>query len=279
MNQRKPSQFPAKVLLGVLGAILSAKALPLTAAAGTGPTAVGPYKVSVFAPAPPGLSNPDSITMVQGKIFVTYANGATPDGSSGSSTVVEFSTAGQVIRAYTVQGKNDGLKYNRYDRTLWALRNEDGNPALTILNPKTAVSSDLTFAAPPAHGGGYDDAAFLNGKIYITASNPTVDASGQNHFPSIVMAVRPRFAEGRSLWHPCHGQSGGRGSHLREQSGLAQSIGAIAPFEQRHCEPSDCGRHRLPDQSIGNHLRRGYQGQHHLRSQKRCVSGRRCLLS
>jgi len=41
-----------------------------------------------------------------------------------------------------------------------------------------------TFPAPP-HQGGYDDLYFLNGKAFIAASNPTLDASGNNVFPAI----------------------------------------------------------------------------------------------
>lgn len=185
MKEHKTSQLLAQLCLAALGATFTTLPLATTA---TAATAVGPYTVSVFATAPPGLSNPDSITMADGSVFVTYANSATADGSSGTSTIVQFSPTAQVLRTYTVHGKNDGLKYNPYERSLWALRDEDANPALTIINPETGVSRDLTFAAPPAHGGGYDDVAFLHGKIFISASNPTVDASGQNHFPSIVMA-------------------------------------------------------------------------------------------
>jgi hypothetical protein len=185
MKAHKTSKLIARLVPVIVGAVLATHALPSAMAAVTASTG---YTVSVFAPAPPGLSNPDSITMGDGSIFVTYANNATATGSSGSSTVVEFSTAGQVITNFTVQGKNDGLKFNPYDHKLWAVRNEDGNPALTLINPETGVSTDLTFATAPVHGGGYDDVAFLNGKIYITASNPTVDTNGQNHFPSIVKA-------------------------------------------------------------------------------------------
>jgi hypothetical protein len=39
---------------------------------------------------------------------------------------------------------------------------------------------------PPAHGGGYDDVVFLKGETFISASNPNVDANGQNNSPSIV---------------------------------------------------------------------------------------------
>jgi len=163
------------------------------------PTPSGPqYTVSVFAPPPPAalkLSNPDSITEAEGDIFVTYANASLPDGTSGSSTVVQYSPTGTMIRTYTIVGKNDGLKFNPYTRKIWALRNEDANPALTIIDPKTGKTTDYTYAQTPLHGGGYDDVVFLNGQVFISASNPTPlqpptpsTPNGQNIFPSIVKA-------------------------------------------------------------------------------------------
>jgi hypothetical protein len=175
-----------------LGSTLIVAASSLTANAQ--PVANGPYTVSVFAPPPVGLTNPDSITEALGDIFVTYANDSLPDGTKGTSTVVQYSPTGNMIRTYTIVGKNDGLKYNPYTQKIWALRNEDANPALTIIDPKTGVTTDYTYAQTPAHGGGYDDVVFLNGQTFISASNPTVQTptsttpNGQNIFPSVVKA-------------------------------------------------------------------------------------------
>ena len=127
----------AKAGLALLSASL---AVQMTAAIGqtnAGPTANGPYMVSVFAPPPAGLTNPDSITEGQGDIFVTYANATQPDGSGGTSTVVQYSPTAKMIRTYAIVGKNDGLKYDPATRRVWALRNQDANPALTIIDPKT----------------------------------------------------------------------------------------------------------------------------------------------
>ena len=159
------------------------------------PVAVPPYQVSVFAVAPPSLTNPDSITVAHGNVFVTYANATNPDGTGGNSNVVEFSPAGQMLTSYTIVGKNDGLKFDPETDTIWALRNEDSNPALTIIDLKTKQTTDYTYATLPAHGGGYDDVLFLNGKIYISASNPILQPptkkkpNGQNIYPSIVEAT------------------------------------------------------------------------------------------
>jgi hypothetical protein len=154
-----------------------------------GPSATPPYTVSVFAGPPAGLTNPDSITTANGKIYVVYANATNADGTGGFSTIVEYSPTGQNLGTFQVLGKADGLKYNPFDHKLWALRDEDSNPALTLIDPKSRTQTDYTYAQlPPVHGGGYDDVVFMEDETFISASNPNVDAKGQNNSPSIVKA-------------------------------------------------------------------------------------------
>jgi hypothetical protein len=148
------------------------------------PVASNGYSVSVFATAPAGFTEPDSIARVGDDIFVTYTNGAATDGSAGSSVVVRYDSAGTVLNQYAIAGRNDGLKFSPYDHRLWALSNEDANPILTLLDVETGATHVYTYEVPPVHGGGYDDVAFLGGKTYISASNPAV--TSQNTFPSIV---------------------------------------------------------------------------------------------
>jgi hypothetical protein len=152
------------------------------------PTVIGPYSLKVFAKGPAGSTKPDSITIDdQGDLWVSFTNGVLPDGSDGkSSTVVEYDQWGTILHTYSVRGSNDGLKFNPYDRTIWALRNQDANPALTIINPDHQSQTHYTFATPPAHGGGFDDIVFLRGKTYFSASNPTLNTQGHNPAPSIV---------------------------------------------------------------------------------------------
>ena len=69
---------------------------------------------------------------------------------------------------------------------IWAMQNEDANPNLVIIDPATQQQSLYSFAAPPAHGGGYDDIVFRNGKVYFSASNPALNP---NTAPAIVAAT------------------------------------------------------------------------------------------
>ncbi|MBV8276068.1 MAG: hypothetical protein JO170_12535 [Verrucomicrobia bacterium] len=160
------------------------------------PVANPPYSVSVFAPPPANLTNPDSITTAKGKIFVVYANSTNADGTGGNSTIAEYDPSGKMLRTFEVVGKADGLKFNPFDNRLWALRNEDSNPALTLIDPESGAKFDYTYAQlPPTHGGGYDDVVFTKDATFISASNPTPlqpptpsTPNGQNIFPSIVKA-------------------------------------------------------------------------------------------
>lgn len=149
-------------------------------------TATAPYRLSVFASAPNGLSNPDSIAVLRDHVFVGYGDGNAPDGSDGKSTqIVEYSMKGAVEYTYTVKGHNDGLKIDPSTHLLWALQNEDANANLVIINPRTHQKTLYTFG-PTLHGGGYDDLVFRDCKVFISASNP---ANNPNKGPAIVRAT------------------------------------------------------------------------------------------
>jgi hypothetical protein len=176
----------------IMASALSAHAQAISATSGPVVKAKPPYTVTVFAHAPKGLTNPDSITTAYGKIYVVYANNTPADGSgvgvNNLSVIVEYSPSGQMLRTFQVVGKADGLKYNPFDHKLWALRNEDAKPGLTLIDPTSLAQTNYTYAQPPLHHGGYDDVVFTEKTTFISASNPTTDAKGQNNFPSIVEA-------------------------------------------------------------------------------------------
>ena len=134
--------------------------------------------VSTFAIAPAGSSAPDSITTGDGSVWVEYGNGAVSTGGSGSSTIVRYSSLGAVHATVSIPGLVDGLKFNPNTGMVWALQNNDGNATLSLINPATGtVTGPLKYASPPyiygpSSGRGYDDVAFLNGKVYLSYTNP-----------------------------------------------------------------------------------------------------------
>src|SRR5258708_3695193 len=74
-------------------------------------------------------------------------------------------------------------------RSVWASSNENGSPHLVPIDPSLSDASAavveyaIVQAADGAadHGGGYDDIRFLNGKMFVAASNP----SGAAHVQSL----------------------------------------------------------------------------------------------
>jgi hypothetical protein len=143
------------------------------------------FNVTVFATSPTGASQPDSITVDGQFIFVGYGNGVAADGSDGgSSTIVEYNRAGQILQEFSVLGHNDGMKVDPYTHMVWALQNEDGNPNLVVINPTSRTEKIFSFG-PVADGGGYDDIAFVGGNAYLTESNPQ---SNPNTAPAVVQA-------------------------------------------------------------------------------------------
>jgi hypothetical protein len=149
--------------------------LATVASAQAAPTAVS----SVFATGGPvGGTQPDSVTIGNGSVWVEYGNGADSTGAGGSSTIVQYGLSGAVQHTYSISGLVDGLKLNPVTGKVWALQNNDGNATLSIIDPTThTVSGPLSYASPPYVYGssssrGYDDVAFLGGKVYLSYTNP-----------------------------------------------------------------------------------------------------------
>ena len=145
-----------------------------------------PYQMRVFAQGVAGVyTQPDSIAVLNGHVFIGYGDGVAKDGTDGkSSTIVEYTMDGGVVRKFSVLGHNDGLKVDPRTKLLWALQNEDGNPSLVTINATTLEQKQYSFA-PTVHGGGYDDIVFRHGKVYLSASNPSANP---NDAPAIVRA-------------------------------------------------------------------------------------------
>src|ERR1700722_1570915 len=141
----------------------------ISASAQAGPTASS----SVFATGGAvGGTPPDSVTIGDGSVWVEYGNGADSTGAGGSSTIVQHSPGGAVQHSYTISGLVDRLKFNPVTGVVWALQNNDGNATLSLINPTThTVSGPLSYAVTST-ARGYDDVAFLGGKVYLSYTNP-----------------------------------------------------------------------------------------------------------
>ncbi|MFI5287316.1 MAG: hypothetical protein ACHQ4F_13470 [Candidatus Dormibacteria bacterium] len=146
------------------------------------------YKISVFTHFAVGgetFINPDSIALDGNSVFIGFQNVTAKDGTDHkSSTIVQYTMDGTMVKQFTVPGHNDGLRVDPATHLVWATSNEDGNPVLNVIDPTSGQVKPYAF--PPApHGGGYDDVWFMNGLAFIAASNPTLDANGTNVFPAL----------------------------------------------------------------------------------------------
>jgi len=143
------------------------------------------YQISTFATGATAFSHPDSLLVAGSHVFVGYQNVTAKDGADHkSSTIVEYTLQGQLVRTVNVPGHTDGLRMEPATHLLWVLSNEDGNPVLTTIDPAAGMTQLYHFSAAP-HGGGYDDMAFLHGMAFIDASNPTLNKGGINVFPAL----------------------------------------------------------------------------------------------
>jgi hypothetical protein len=146
--------------------------IALGASAQAGPTA------SVFATGTAvGGTQPDSVTIGDGSVWIEYGNGADSTGGGGNSTIVQYSPGGAVLHTYSIAGSVDGLKFDPVTGKVWALQNQDANATLSIIDPTThTVSGPLSYGAPYVYGAsssrGYDDVAFLGGKVFLSYTNP-----------------------------------------------------------------------------------------------------------
>jgi len=145
------------------------------------------YQVNVWAKGTADYKNPDSIDYDSTGVWVGYQNVTAKDGTdTNTSTLVQYSRDGQVVlKTYPVPGHCDGLRIDRTTHRVFASSNEDGNPRLVSIDPSSGTLTNYTLPSPTPHGGGYDDLFFLDGKMFISASNPSPDASGVFSAPAI----------------------------------------------------------------------------------------------
>lgn len=154
-----------------------------------------------------GATQPDSVTMGGGSIWIEYGNGADSTGklpNGGDSTIVQYDMQGRIQHTYSLPGSIDGLKFDPVSKQVFALKNQDANSQLYLIDPATnQVSGPLSYGAPYVSGAnssrGYDDVAFDHGKVFLSYTNPTTigdpvvqlldngnDPSGTLHTTSIL---------------------------------------------------------------------------------------------
>ena len=135
------------------------------------------------------LSQPDDIVALGGNLYVGFQNGVGSQGEvapSGNldSTLVEFTTAGSVVKQWDVTGKIDGMGADSATGQLFATVNEDSKSSLYTISGGTVTHYTYTPSSLP-HLGGTDAIAVDNGKILISASAPGTDGKAPASAPAV----------------------------------------------------------------------------------------------
>jgi hypothetical protein len=133
------------------------------------------------------VSAPDSVAVDGQNVFIDYQNVTAKDctdADKASSTVVEYDMSGKILNHWNVAGHSDGMRIDPTTHLVWTTSCEDGNPRFATIDPATNKITPYRFPAAP-HGGGYDDLYFLNGSVFVAASNPTLNPDGSNPNPAI----------------------------------------------------------------------------------------------
>ncbi len=170
-----------------------------TTATTTTPTTAGPQIPTVqprlLTFAPPGATNPDDITTLDGTLYVTYQNNAgkdgTPEGSKSTIVAIDPAT-GKVSATYSVLGRCDGLTADPGNHRVFASVNEDSNSSLFVITPGTPTATHYTYNPGPSETGsdgsnGGTDAISVapDGTVYIAHSNPDVNLPAPNNTAAV----------------------------------------------------------------------------------------------
>ena len=154
------------------------------------------------------LTQPDDLVTLGGNLYVGFQNGVGSQGEASTSgnldsTLVEFTTAGSVVKQWDVTGKIDGMGADSATGQVFVTVNEDSKSSLYTVSGGTVTHYTYTPSSLP-HLGGTDAVTVYNGKILISASAPGTSGKAPASAPAVFVvtlnaaantaAVAPFFA-------------------------------------------------------------------------------------
>jgi hypothetical protein len=138
------------------------------------------------------LSDPDDITLLDGRIFVGFQNGVGPQGQASptgnvNSTVVELDLDGHTLEQWDITGKCDGLTADPATGSVIATVNEDANSSLYTIDPASATIVRYHYSEPLPSYGGTDAISLYDGMVLVSASAPgtTGAPAPQASYPAV----------------------------------------------------------------------------------------------
>ena len=145
------------------------------------------------------LADPDDITVLGHHLFTAFQNGVGPQGQASSdgnsdSTVVEFTSAGQVIRKWDIKGKCDGLTADAGPGVVIATVNEDANSSIYTIRPGAPLGRRVRhyhYNKSLPHFGGTDAISIYHGLVLVSASAPGTAgaAAPRASYPAVYSVV------------------------------------------------------------------------------------------
>ena len=172
------------------------------------------YTLSVFTKGSDvSASNPMGLTYDGTDIWVSYANGATTNGASGSSTIVQYDIKGNILHTYVIPGYVEGLRWDATSGVIWAMQNPGGDPTVTTIKPGSGIvaGAPISFAVE-APSRGYANVDFSGTKIYLSyaapvnPTDPTIQQILSPQAPLTVATILEMNATGTNIASGATGQ-------------------------------------------------------------------------
>src|SRR5580700_1926572 len=88
--------------------------------------ALSGFQVCLFEGATTSTNHPEDIQVEGGHVWIGWQNSSAKDGSTTKpSTITEYTTAGKLLKSWSVIGHADGLHMDPATGMMWVTANED----------------------------------------------------------------------------------------------------------------------------------------------------------
>lgn len=155
------------------------------------PKAAPGFKLTKLAPAPKGATNCDDLALLDGNLFMGCQNNVLSNGTGGpptpkldTSTLVEYTTAGKLVKTWTIKNKIDGVGADPIHHRVILTLDEDANSRLVTITPSAPAAQQVTNytytpdprgngTPPNLHTGGGTDSVLVDsaGQLFVTGSH------------------------------------------------------------------------------------------------------------
>jgi hypothetical protein len=148
------------------------------------PTVSAGFTISRLAGAPAGTMSCDDLAFLEGHFFLGCQNKTLGIGGGGNSTLVEYTSAGALVKVWSIKDKIDGIGADPLNHRVIVTENEDGNTHLFTVTPSAPAAQrvvqyayspnprDASAPGPLRTGGGTDQVSVDSaGHILITGSH------------------------------------------------------------------------------------------------------------